>query len=120
MLKNRVIEPSTNPYAFNIVIVGKKDGAGEGMDKMCINYAPLNKVTEKDSGPISHNQGIFITLSWSKMAHCTQLSISLLANTFNKKESKVHRISYRLWALPVQGNAFWIGKCSSDISKAYE
>ncbi len=52
MLKNGIIEPSTSPYAFNIVIVGKKDGADEGMDRMCINYAPLNKVTEKDSGPI--------------------------------------------------------------------
>ena len=52
MLKNGVIEPSTSPYAFNIIIVGKKDGAGEGMDRMCINYAPLNEVTEKDSGPI--------------------------------------------------------------------
>src|SRR6266498_1586628 len=52
MLKNGVIEPSTSPYAFNIVIVGKKDRAGEGMDRMCINYAPLNEVTEKDNGPI--------------------------------------------------------------------
>src|SRR6266542_2692078 len=52
MLKNGVIEPSTSPYVFNIVIVRKKDGAGEGMDRMCINYAPLNKVTEKDSRPI--------------------------------------------------------------------
>ncbi len=30
MLKNRVIEPSTSPYAFNIVIVKKKDRMGEG------------------------------------------------------------------------------------------
>src|SRR6266498_1994788 len=52
MLKNGVIEPSTSSYAFNIVIVGKKDGAGEGINRMCINYAPLNEVTEKDSGPI--------------------------------------------------------------------
>src|SRR6266511_5208513 len=52
MLKNGVIEPSTSPYAFNIVIVRKKDGAGEGMDRICLNYAPLNEVTEKDSGPI--------------------------------------------------------------------
>src|SRR6266542_927830 len=52
MLKNGVIEPSTSPYAFNIVIVRKKDGAGEGMDRMYINYALLNEVTEKDSGPI--------------------------------------------------------------------
>src|SRR6266508_6991559 len=52
MLKNEVIEPSTSPYAFNIIIVRKKDGADEGMDRMCINYAPLNEVTEKDSEPI--------------------------------------------------------------------
>ncbi len=52
MLKNGVIEPFTSPYAFNIVIIGKKDGAGEGIDRMCINYAPLNEVTEKDSRPI--------------------------------------------------------------------
>src|SRR6266545_3531530 len=37
ILKNGVIEPSTSPYAFNIIIVRKKDGAGEGMDRMCIN-----------------------------------------------------------------------------------
>ena len=49
MLKNEVIEPSTSPYAFNIVIVKKKDGADEGMDRMCINYTSLNEVTEKDS-----------------------------------------------------------------------
>ncbi len=52
MLKNGIIEPSTSPYAFNIVIVRKKDEAGERMDKMCINYAPLNEVTEKDSRSI--------------------------------------------------------------------
>ncbi len=48
MLKNGVIEESSSPYAFNVVVVGKKDGAGEGMDRLCINYAPLNKVTIPD------------------------------------------------------------------------
>ena len=52
MLKNGVIESLTSPYTFSIVIVGKKDGVGEGMDRMCINYSPLNEITEKDSGPI--------------------------------------------------------------------
>jgi len=52
MLKNEVIEPFISPYAFNIVIVRKKNGASEGMDRMCINYASLNEVTKKDSGPI--------------------------------------------------------------------
>ncbi len=49
MLKNEVIESLTSPYAFNIVIVRKKDGASEGMDRMYINYASLNEVTKKDS-----------------------------------------------------------------------
>ncbi len=53
MLKNEGIKPSTSPYAFNIVIIGKKDRAGEGMDRMCINYAPLNEVMKKDSESIS-------------------------------------------------------------------
>ena len=52
MFKNRVIEPSTSPYAFNIIIIRKKNGADEGMNRMCINYSFLNEVTEKDSGPI--------------------------------------------------------------------
>ncbi len=50
MLKNEVIEPSISPYTFNIVIVRKKDRADERIDRMCINYAPLNEVIKKDSG----------------------------------------------------------------------
>ena len=48
MLKNGVIEESSSPYVFNVVVVGKKDGAGEEMDRLCINYAPLNKITISD------------------------------------------------------------------------
>jgi len=48
MLKNGVIEESSSPYAFNVVVVGKKDGADEGIDRLCINYALLNKVTIPD------------------------------------------------------------------------
>src|SRR6266508_1429037 len=52
MLQNGVIEESSSPYAFNVVVVGKKDGAGEGMDRLCINYAPLNKRTISDRYPL--------------------------------------------------------------------
>ncbi len=52
MLQNRVIEESSSPYAFNVVVVGKKDRAGEGMDRLCINYAPLNKRTILDRYPL--------------------------------------------------------------------
>src|SRR6266496_2117886 len=52
MLQNRVIEELSSPYTFNVVVVGKKDGAGEEMDRLCINYAPLNKRTIPDRYPL--------------------------------------------------------------------
>ncbi len=48
MLQNRVIEESSSPYAFNVVVVGKKDNAREEMNRLCINYASLNKLTIPD------------------------------------------------------------------------
>ncbi len=48
MLQNRVIEESSSLYVFNIIIVGKKNDAREGIDRLCINYAPLNKLTIPD------------------------------------------------------------------------
>src|SRR6266498_2942761 len=48
ILQNGVIKETSSPYAFNIVVIGKKDGAGEGMDRLCINYASLNKCTIPD------------------------------------------------------------------------
>ena len=55
MLQNEVIEESNSPYTFNVVVVGKKDDAGEGMDRLCINYAPLNKLTILDfQNKLSH------------------------------------------------------------------
>jgi len=52
MLQNEVIEESSSLYAFNVVVVGKKNGAGEDMDRLCINYAPLNKHTIPDRYPL--------------------------------------------------------------------
>ena len=52
MLQNRVIEESSSPYAFNVVVVGKKDGTEEEIDRLCINYTLLNKRTIPDRYPL--------------------------------------------------------------------
>ncbi len=48
MLENGVIEELNSPYAFNIVIIGKKNGIKEGMDRLYVNYESLNKITISD------------------------------------------------------------------------
>ncbi len=52
MLQNKVIEESSSPYAFNVIVIGKKNSAEEGMDRLCINYASLNKRTIPDRYPL--------------------------------------------------------------------
>src|SRR6266540_3908956 len=52
MLQNGIIKESSSSYAFNVVVIRKKDRAGEEMDRLCINYAPLNKHTIPDRYPL--------------------------------------------------------------------
>jgi len=88
MLKNGVIEPSTSSYAFNIIIVGKKDRAGEGMDRMYINYAPLNEITKKDSGPIpiiKKYLSLFHEVKWLTMLDLTSAYWQILLTKRSRK-----------------------------------
>ena len=48
MLENEVIKELNSLYVFNVVVVEKKDKTGEGMDRFCINYKPLNKIIISD------------------------------------------------------------------------
>ncbi len=48
MLENIVIEESNSSYIFNVVVVEKKDEVEEGMNRLCVNYKLLNKITIPD------------------------------------------------------------------------
>src|SRR6266542_2879756 len=88
MLKNGVIEPSTSPYAFNIVIVEKKDGAGKRIDRMCINYASLNEVIEKDSESIpiiKEYLSLFYGVKWLTVLDLTSAYWQILLTKRSRK-----------------------------------
>ena len=48
MLKQGLIQPSTSPWSFPVVVVKKKNGKY----RFCVNYKPLNDVTKKDNYPL--------------------------------------------------------------------
>src|SRR6266542_1299694 len=103
MLKNGVIKPSTNPYTFNIVIVGKKDGVGEGMNRMCINYAPFNEVTKKDSRPIpiiKEYLSLFHGVKWLTVLDLASAYWQILLTKRNRKYT-AFLIVYRLYQFKV-------------------
>ena len=45
MLEQDLIQPSTSPWSFPVVVVKKKNGKF----RFCVNYKPLNDVTKKDN-----------------------------------------------------------------------
>src|SRR6266498_2004984 len=103
MLKNEVIEFSTSPYAFNIVIVEKKDRVGERMNRICINYAPINKVTEKDSRPIpiiKEYLSLFYGVKWLTVLDLASVYWQILLTKRSRKYT-AFLIAYRLYQFKV-------------------
>src|SRR6266498_319675 len=86
MLQNRVIEESSSPYAFNVVVVEKKDGAGEGMDRLCINYAPLNKRTISDRYPLPNINEMLSSFWRSKWFTVIDLALAYWQIQLRKKD----------------------------------
>jgi hypothetical protein len=48
MLQQGLIQPSTSPWSFPVVVVKKKNGKF----RFCVNYKPLNDITKKDNYPL--------------------------------------------------------------------
>ena len=62
MLEQDIIEPSSSPWAANVVLVRKKDNTV----RFCVDYRRLNALTKKDAYPLPHIGDSLDALSGSK------------------------------------------------------
>ena len=59
MLQQDLIQHSTSPWSFPVVIIKKKNGKL----RFCVNYKPLNDVTKKDNYPLPRIDEILDSLN---------------------------------------------------------
>src|SRR5260221_5359717 len=62
MLKQGIIEPSTGPWASNVVLVRRKDGNF----RFCIDYRQLNRLTYQDVYPLPRIEACLDTLDGAR------------------------------------------------------
>ena len=74
MLKQDLIQPSTSPWSFPVVVVKKKNGKF----RFCVNYKPLNDITKKDNYLLPRIDEILDSLKDEMVYHSD--CIRILAN----------------------------------------
>ena len=71
-LKLGIYRPSFSPYSCNITWAAKKDSVEL---RMCVNYAPINAITEKDRFPMPRTEDLLMFLGGASFLTATDIKL---------------------------------------------
>jgi len=100
MLEQGVIQPAKSPWAFNLVLVKKKDGSL----RCCVDYRQLNSVTRKDPLPRTDVSGRNV---WSPLVLDVRLKEFVSPSRHGGRGLRQNSICLPRGTIQVQDHAFW-------------
>jgi len=108
MLKEGVIQPSQSNWAAPVLLVRKKDVRW----RFCIDYHKLNKVTKKDSYPMSNSNKGLDSLGGSKFRR-SKWQLAAANGAWSIRDGS---FCDQAWTVQASGYALWTDQCTSYIS----
>lgn len=110
MADQGVIEPSTSPWSFNIVLVEKKDNSL----RFCVDFRQLNDVTKKDSHPLPRIDDTLDALSGAKLFNTLDLNSGYWQVGLTP-ENRPKTAFFRGWFMAIHCNGIWLMQCPSNF-----
>ena len=112
MLKRKVIEPSSSPWASPVVLVTKKDGS----TRFCMDYRKLNEATRKDAYPLPRSDAVPDTRHGSQWFTTLDLMSGYWKVVMHEADKPrtvfcAHRV-----VVSISSHAVWPEQCPSNLS----
>ena len=84
-----LIRPSSSPWGCGVLFVKKKDG----MERLCVDYRPLNKKTIKNKYPLPNINELFEQLKGAKVF--SKLDIRMGYHQIRIREQDIPKTSFK-------------------------
>jgi len=116
MLKQGVIEPTSSPWASNIVLARKKDGSY----RVCIDYRQLNELTKKDAYLLPRTDECFDALSGSCLFSTFDLRSGYYQLAINPDDSEKTAFITRRGMFKLRTMPFGLCNAASSFQRAMD